>query len=113
VIRVTVELIAAEKPENSQILGVMDLAIVSAKPDGSAEYATYLKKKAPFDNVFQQAKHKGIVTYTQNGKSAGIKSIDDHDGISALVAGPNRIKGGIFNLVYRALAACGADAKKV
>ena len=112
-LRVTVELLPHNDAENGQVLGVMDMVIVDGRPDGTADYAVYLKKKAPFGKVFQQAKHKGLVTFKEGGLTAGITETEDPEGIARVISGPNRIKGGIFNLVYRALSACGVDGKRI
>lgn len=112
-LRVTVELLAKEDAADGQVLGVMDLAIVDGRPDGTADYAVYLKKKPPFENVLQQAKLKGLATYNDRGRTAGMLESNNDEGISTIVTGPNRIKGGIFNLVFRALKACGAETQQV
>ncbi len=85
-IRVTFELLPHGDEAKARTIGVMEVANVSTRMDGTADYAVILKKTPPFRGALQEA-------------------------IVAIAAGHHRTQRGVYDLLYRALRACGLDRR--
>lgn len=109
-IRITFELLPRGDESKGRVIGLMEVANVDLHLDGTADYAVVLKKTPPFRNALAEAWKKGRLTSADsvvNGCIAG----EDEDAIVALVQGHHRTQRGVYDLLYRALRACGLDRR--
>jgi hypothetical protein len=97
-IRCTIELLPGGAEDRARPIGVVEIANVG----GTAErgnYSVVLKKTPPFKGALREAWRRGL-----------LKGEDD-DAIAAEVVGHHRTKRGSYDLLYRALRACGLDTR--
>lgn len=83
---------------------------LTTRLDGTADYAVALKKTPPFPGALTAAWRKGRLSAddaTYNRVIAG----EDEELITALVAGHHRTRRGVYDLLFRALRACGLDGR--
>jgi hypothetical protein len=109
-IRVIFELLPGGNERAARRIGIMEIANIATREDGTADYAVMLKKTPPFRGALQAAWRTGRVTYDDrhlNGVIAG----EDEEAITALVEGHHRERRGVYDLLYRALKACGLDRR--
>ena len=77
---------------------------------GTADYAVALKKTPPFTGALRAAWRKGSVTSDDRALNAAIAGEDD-ELITALATGHHRTRRGVYDLLYRALRACGLEVR--
>jgi len=109
-IRITFELLPRGVESRARTIGLMEIANIATRLDGTADYAVTMKKTPPFAGALQEAWRKGRLTSADsviNGVLAG----EDEELITALVTGQHRTRRGIYDLFYRALVACGVDRR--
>lgn len=109
-IRVTFEILPHGDATKARTIGLMEIANIATRIDGTADYAVILKKTPPFRGALEEAWRKGRFTSAEgvvNGCVAG----EDEEAIVALAAGHHRTQRGIYDLLFRALRACGLDAR--
>lgn len=109
-IRVTIDLLPGGNEARAATIGVIEIANLTTRPDNTADYAVVLKKTPPFAGALREAWRKGRLTSGDaaiNGAVAG----EDEEAIYALVNGHHRQKRGVYDLLFRALRACGLDAR--
>ncbi|MCE7028434.1 hypothetical protein [Jiella avicenniae] len=109
-IRVTFDLLPGGDEARARTIGIMEIANVATRLDGTADYAVALKKTPPFAGALRAAWKKGRVTSDDaalNGAIAG----EDEKLITALVTGHHRTRRGVYDLLFRALVACGLDRR--
>jgi len=109
-IRVTFDLLPGGSEERARTIGVMEIANVCTRLDGTADYAVALKKTPPFRGALREAWKKGRITsgdHALNGALAG----EDDELIVALATGHHRTRRGVYDLLFRALKACGLAAR--
>lgn len=109
-IRVTFELLPGGYGSRARTIGIMEIANVTTRLDGTADYAVALKKTPPFAGALRAAWKRGRLTSDDsaiNGAMAG----EDEALITALVEGHHRTRRGVYDLLFRALVACGLDRR--
>lgn len=109
-IRVTFDLLPGGDANRARTIGIMEVANINMRLDGTADYAVVLKKTPPFAGALALAWKKGKVTSDDraiNGAIAG----EDEELIVGLVNGHHRTRRGVYDLLYRALKACGLEAR--
>jgi len=109
-IRVTFDILPGGDESRARTIGIMEIANVSTRLDGTADYVVALKKTPPFAGALREAWRKGRLTSddrTINGAIAG----EDEALITALVEGHHRTRRGVYDLLFRALDACGLPAR--
>jgi hypothetical protein len=106
VIRVTFELLPGGNADRARTIGLMEIANVETRADGTADYAVVLKKTPPFQGALKWAWKRGRVAAV-DGVIARCIDGEDDDAIVALVEGHHRTQRGVYDLLYRALVACG------
>jgi hypothetical protein len=109
-IRVTFEMLPRGEEAAARTIGVMEIANVATHLDGTADYAVVLKKTPPFKGALTEAWRKGRVT-SDAGIVNAVVAGEDEDAIVALAAGHHRTQRGVYDLLYRALRACGLDGR--
>lgn len=107
-IRVTFEILPGGREEGRRIIGLMEIANIHTRLDGTADYAVALKKTPPFAGALKLAWKKGKVAGEGGYLDRAIAGEDD-DLITALAEGHHRTRRGIYDLLFRALRACGLD----
>lgn len=105
-IRVTFELLPGGDESQARTIGQMEVANIGAHLDGTADYAVVLKKTPPFNGALKAAWKKGRVAYDDRALNA-VTAGEDEELITALVEGHHRTQRGVYDLLYRALVACG------
>jgi hypothetical protein len=109
-IRVTFDLLPGGDEARARTIGRMEIANVKTRPDGTADYAVFLAKTPPFRGALRAAWKKGRLTCGDglvNGAVAG----EDEEMIVALATGHHRTRRGVYDLLFRALRACGLDGR--
>ncbi|NMG39853.1 hypothetical protein GRZ55_11415 [Chelativorans sp. ZYF759] len=109
-VRITFELLPGGDETKARTIGLMEIANVATYLDGTADYAVALKKTPPFRGALREAWRKGKLTSDDrriNGAIAG----SDEEGVTALVQGHHRTQRGVYDLLFRALKACGLEAR--
>lgn len=109
-IRATFELLPGGDETRARCIGVMEIANIAMRPDGTADYAVALKKTPPFRGALKAAWRKGRVAGGDRALDAALAGEDD-EMIVALAEGHHRTRRGVYDLLYRALRACGLDAR--
>lgn len=109
-IRVTFELLPGGHENSARTIGIMEIANLHVHPDGTAEYAIALKKCPPFAGALKAAWRKGRLTSDDRAINGALTGEDD-DLIVARIAGHHRTRRGVYDLCYRALKACGLEAR--
>ena len=109
-LRVTFELLPGGSEAGKRTIGMMEVARISLDAKGYAEYAVALKKTPPFDGALRLAWRKGKVGYNDLQLNS-VMSGEDEELITALVNGHHRTRRGVYDLLYKALLACGLDKR--
>lgn len=109
-IRVTFDLLPGGDAGRARTIGIMEIANLKTYADGTADYAVALKKTPPFEGALRLAWKKARVRssdFALNDVIAG----EDEELITALATGHHRTRRGVYDLLYRALAACWLDKR--
>ncbi len=109
-IRVTFDLLPGGNEANARTIGIMEVANIQTRPDGTADYAVALKKTPPFNGALRLAWKKAKVGYDDAVMNSVIAS-EDEELLTALVTGHHRSRRGVYDLLFRALRACGLDKR--
>lgn len=97
-LRCRIELVPGGVEERARLIGVVEIANVGGTPQ-VGNYSVVLKKTPPFPGALRAAWKRGL-----------LKGEDD-DAIAASVEGHHRTQRGSYDLLYRALKACGLDKR--
>ena len=97
-IRVTFEIVPKGIESAKRTIGKMEVWNVGCTKDGLYSYGVLLKKTPPFDGALYRDWRRGMLT-------------TDIDVEAADVEGFHRTKRGVYDLVYRALKACGLEQR--
>lgn len=109
-LRITFDLLPGGREDRAKTIGVMELANIKTHADNTAEYAIAMKKCVPFRGALKEAWKRGKLT--SNGVIAnGIIASEDEALITAFVAGHHREKRGVYDLLFRAMIACGLHTR--
>lgn len=109
-IRVTFELLPGGDASRARTIGIMEVAHLREHLDGTAEYAVALKKSPPFAGALKAAWKAGRVSYGERALNDVVAG-EDEALITALVTGHHRTRRGVYDLLFRALKACGLDRR--
>jgi hypothetical protein len=109
-IRVTFDLLPGGDESSARTIGIMEVANIKTHPNNTAEYAVALKKTPPFNGALRLAWKKGKVSYDDFAMNAVLAGEDD-ELLTGLVTGHHRTRRGVYDLLYRALVACGLDKR--
>ena len=109
-IRVTFDLLPGGNEAKARTIGIMEVANIKTRPDGTADYAVALKKTPPFNGALRLAWRKAKVGF-DDGPLNSVISGDDEELLTALVTGHHRTRRGVYDLLFRALRACGLDRR--
>lgn len=109
-LRVTFEILPGGDEARARTIGKMELANIKTHLDGTADYAVALKKPPPLAGALRAAWKKNRVSYDDHELNDVIAS-EDEELITAFVGGHHRTKRGVYDLLFRALRACGLDMR--
>lgn len=109
-IRVTFELLPGGREDGKRTIGLMEIANVVTRRDGTADYAVILKKTPPFAGALNAAWKRGSLSAEQ-GIIDRVVTVDEPDLIVGLAEGHHRTRRGIYDLAFRALRACGLEGR--
>jgi hypothetical protein len=99
-LRITIELLPGGNASRARTLGLMEVA----NSGGTAElgdYVAVLKKTPPFQGALKSAWRRGVF---EGGR-------DDAEVLAGRVVGHHRTQRGVYDLMLRALLACGLGAR--
>jgi hypothetical protein len=100
VIRCTIDLLPGGDETRKRTIGCVEIANVGGDLV-HGDYVVVLKKTPPFPGALRAAWRKGTLTPGQ----------DDEEIMVGKVEGHHRSRRGSYDLLYRALAACGLDKR--
>jgi len=109
-LRVTFDLVPGGDEARARTIGMMEIANIKTHLNGTADYAVALKKTHPFPGALRAAWKKGRV-HADDTALNSVMAGEDEELITALVTGHHRTRRGVYDLLYRALRACGLDAR--
>lgn len=111
-LRVTFEILPGGSEADARTIGVMEIANLRMHADGTADYAVVMKKCPPFRGALREAWRKGRVSAGPNDVAINdALTGEDEEMIVALAEGHHRIRRGCYDLLYRALVACGLSER--
>jgi hypothetical protein len=99
VLRCTIDLIPRGDESRKRTLGIVEIANDGTGAPERGNYRVVLTKTAPFPGALRAAWKKGLLEG------------EDDDAIAAYVEGHHRTRRGVYDLLYRALRACGLDKR--
>lgn len=108
-IRVTIELLPGGNEARARTIGLVEICNIGGTAE-LGEYAVVLKKTPPFAGALSQAWRRGRLI-AGDVNIDGVESGEDDDLIVARVGGHHRTLRGSYDLLYRALRACGLAAR--
>lgn len=109
-IRVTFDLLPGGNVERARTIGIMEIANIQTRPDGTADYAVAMMKTPPFSGALKAAWKKGRVSADDRALNAALSG-EDEELITGLATGHHRTRRGVYDLLYRAMVACGLDTR--
>lgn len=108
-IRVTIEMLPGGDPARAYVLGLIEIANISQLRDNS-DYAVVLKKCPPYSGALKAAWKKGFLTCDDECVNAATSGEDDELTVRT-VRDFNRVRQGCYDLLFRAMKACGLDSR--
>lgn len=108
-LRCTIELLPGGDEKRARTIGLVEICNIG----GTAErgnYAVALKKTPPFTGALKAAWKKGLIR-SNTLDVDGIAIHDDDEIMTGTVEGHHRTRRGSYDLLYRALRACGLDKR--
>lgn len=109
-LRITFDLVPGGDESRARTIGMMEIANVETRIDGTADYAVVMRKCPPFSGALREAWRRGKLT-SDDCFVNGVLTSDDDEMIAGFVQGHHRTKRGVYDLLYRALRACGLDRR--
>lgn len=98
-LRCTIELVPHGDETRKRVIGLVEIANDGTGTPQKGNYKVFLKKTPPFAGALREAWRRGL-----------LKGEDD-EAIAGVVEGHHRTQRGSYDLLYRALKACGLDAR--
>jgi len=109
-LRVTIDLLPGGDATRARTIGLIEICNLKTFEDNTANYAVVLKKCPPFSGALKLAWKKAKVSCSDTTIDR-VMTGEDEELITALVEGHHREKRGVYDLLYRALLACGLDKR--
>lgn len=112
-IRCTIELLPGGQESHARTIGIVEIANTGTGSEEIGNYAVALKKTPPFSGALRAAWRRGRIAFSaeQPGHLTSLHTGEDDEIIAGFVAGHHRTKRGVYDLLYRALRACGLDER--
>jgi hypothetical protein len=112
VIRITFELLPGGDEARKRTIGLMEVANIATRLDGTADYAVIMTKTPPYSGALKAAWKKGRVSYGDRALNAVIAG-EDEELITAIAQGHHRTQRGVYDLLFRCMRACGLDRRNI
>lgn len=114
-IRCIIQLLPGGDESRARTIGLVEIARTAILDGNLGNYVVVLKKTPPFSGALTSAWRRGRLTASDT-MITGIKYqegdlSEDDEVILAEVSGHHRTKRGVYDLLYRALKACGLEAR--
>jgi hypothetical protein len=110
-IRCTIELLPGGNESRARVIGLVEIANIGGTME-LGEYAVVLKKTPPFAGALKVAWRRGRLVQNDVADIVGdVRAGEDAEIIAAKVAGHHRTRRGSYDLLYRALKACGLETR--
>lgn len=109
-IRVTFDLLPGGNEGRAKTIGIMEICNIGTRLDGHADYAVVMKKTPPFSGALRAAWRKGVVGSNSNIVDQVVAG-EDEELLVGVVTGHHRTRRGVYDLLYRAMKACGLDRR--
>jgi len=100
-IRCTIELLPGGDETRKRTIGCVEIANDGTRTDAFGNYIVVLKKTPPFPGALRAAWRKGTLQLGHEDEEVIIQQVEGH----------HRTKRGSYDLLYRALLACGLDKR--
>ena len=110
-IRCTLELLLGGNEEGRRVIGCIEIANIGVDAQNRGSYAVVLKKCPPFAGALRQAWRKGQVKADLADQLNRAVAGEDDEAIVAEIGGHHRTRRGVYDLLYRALRACGLEER--
>lgn len=108
-IRVTIELLPGGRETGKRTLGLVEIANIGGT-SAKGNYAVVLTKTPPFAGALKAAWRKGLIAGDQFVSEVVDLTGDDELAIAKVTGHPRQSRG-VYDLLYRALKACGLEAR--
>jgi hypothetical protein len=108
-IRCTIEILPGGSESRARIIGCVEIANIGGSPE-IGNYVCVLKKTPPFPGALKAAWRKARII--DDGHQLIGRSInwrEDDEVLIAEIQGHHRRRRGVYDLLYRALKACGLE----
>lgn len=109
-IRVTFDLLPGGDESRARTIGVMEIANIQTRLDGTADYAVAMKKTPPFRGALREAWKKGRIGSDDVALNQAVAG-ENEELIIGLATGHHRTRRGVYDLLFRAMKACGLEAR--
>lgn len=110
-IRCRIEMIPHGDESRAYPFGLIEIANLSVSSNNVGEYAVVLKKCPPYSGALRDAWRRGRFTESANDPVLIGMLFETEAALITRVGGHHRTRRGVYDLVYRALRACGLDAR--
>jgi hypothetical protein len=117
VIRCTIQLLPGGDESRARTIGLVEIANTAVLDGNFGEYVVVLKKTPPFSGALKSAWRRGRLVASET-QIAGVlfregdgDYSEDDEAILAEISDHHRTKRGVYDLLYRALKACGLEAR--
>lgn len=108
-LRCKIELVPGGDESRARTIGLVEIVNVGSRADGLSDYAVVLKKTPPFAGALRQAWRSGRMTSSNDVYLTDVDVGEDEEAFYARVSGHHRTRRGAYDLLYRALRACGLE----
>lgn len=109
-IRITFELLPGGDESKARTIGIMEIANIQTRLDGTADYAVAMRKTPPFKGALREAWKKGRVASDDVALNQALAG-EDEEMLVGLATGHHRTRRGVYDLLFRAMRACGLEAR--
>ncbi len=110
-LRCTIEILPGGDANRARIVGLVEICRLPPLISDVADYAVVLTKTPPFAGALKQAWRRGRLRSTPDLVVVDVDESEDDELIVARVAGHHRTRRGSYDLLYRALRACGLESR--
>lgn len=109
-VRVTFEILPGGDATKARVIGLIEMALQHVDENNVGSYQVVMKRTPPFKGALRHAWRAGRMLATA-GVVTAFETTDDDELLIANVGGHHRTRRGVYDLLYRALVACGMDKR--
>ncbi|MEO0853723.1 MAG: hypothetical protein AAFY15_09505 [Cyanobacteria bacterium J06648_11] len=100
-LRITIEIVPFGQESRARTIGLMEIANDTTGTKQQGNYRALLRKTAPWKGALKDVWRKAEIWPTG----------EDEAVLTGVVEGHDRQRRGVYDLIYRALVACGIDER--